>query len=121
MTRLGKMARWRRGACEEVNVRHCYARTWAGETRAVGDEARPYPDSLHEHESKRKPPHPGPLLHKYVEEREMERRARVLGINARNSSGKSLPQQRGQIDDARGESDQIKPNQTCGGQDKDEV
>jgi hypothetical protein len=39
----------------------------------------------HEHASRREPPHPDPLLHKCVEEREMERCARVLGINARNS------------------------------------
>ena len=33
--------------------------------------------------SKKEPPLPGPLLHKYVEERGMERRARVHGFNAR--------------------------------------
>ena len=52
-----------------------------GRRLAVGDEARPHPFPLHEHESKREPPHPDPLLHKCVEERKMERRARVLGIN----------------------------------------
>jgi len=59
-----------------------------------GVEARPHPDSLHEHESKREPPHPDRLLHKCVEEREMERSARVLEINARNSPANSLPQER---------------------------
>jgi hypothetical protein len=41
--------------------------------------------------SKKEPPLPNSLLHKYVEEREMERRARVHGFNARICSGKSLP------------------------------
>jgi hypothetical protein len=49
---------------------------------AAGEKAQPHPDPLHDHESKREPPHPGPLLHKCVEEREMERRARVPGIHA---------------------------------------
>jgi hypothetical protein len=39
---------------------------------------------------------PGPLLHKSVEERGMERRARVHAINARNLSGISLPVLRGE-------------------------
>jgi len=56
---------------------------------------------LHENESKREPPLPDPLLHKCVEEREMERRARVLGFNARSFSGNS----RGWTDGALGESD----------------
>jgi hypothetical protein len=74
--------------------------------------------SLHDYESKRVPPHPGPLLHKYVEEREMERRAWVLGIYARNSSGESLAQERGLTKSAPGESQErvlakapIKPSQ----------
>jgi hypothetical protein len=81
----------------------------------VGDEARPHPEPRYEHESKREPPHPDPLIHKCMEEREMERRARVPGIHGRNCSANSLPQEREQIDDAPGESDQIQPNQTCGG------
>jgi hypothetical protein len=32
----------------------------------------PLPNAPHEHKSKREPPHPDPLLHKCVEEREME-------------------------------------------------
>jgi hypothetical protein len=57
---------------------------------AVENKALPHPDPSHEQESKREPPHPGPLLHKCVDEREMERRAQVLGISGRNSSGNSL-------------------------------
>jgi hypothetical protein len=41
--------------------------------------------------SKKQPLLPSPLLHKYVEEREMERGARVHGVNARMLSGNSLP------------------------------
>jgi hypothetical protein len=95
--------------------------SWLGQIAASGDGARPHPGPPHEHESKRGPPHPDPLLHKCVEEREMGRRARVLGIHARNSSANSLRQERELIDDALGESDQIKPNQTCGGEVGDEV
>ena len=40
---------------------------------------------------KKEPPLPNPLLHQYVEEREMERRSRVHVFNARMLSGKSLP------------------------------
>jgi hypothetical protein len=58
--------------------------------RAVADKTRPYPGPPHELESRKEPPHPCPLLHRCVEEREMERRARGLEIHARNSSGKSL-------------------------------
>src|ERR1700677_3707267 len=50
----------------------------------------------HEPESRTEPPHPGPLLHKYVEERGMERCAQVHGINARICSGKSLLATRGE-------------------------
>ena len=44
----------------------------------------------HEPPSKEQPPLPDPLLHKYVEEREMERHARVYGFNARIWPGKSF-------------------------------
>jgi hypothetical protein len=46
---------------------------------------------LHEPPIEREPPLPNPLLHKDVEEREMERGARVHGFNARMLSGNSLP------------------------------
>jgi hypothetical protein len=64
-------------------------------------------------ESKKEPPHPDPLLHKCVEEREMERRARAQGIHARNSSADSLPHEKEWNEAARGKSDQIQSNQTC--------
>ena len=64
-------------------------------------EARPHPVPPLEPPSRKAPPHPDPLLHKCVEEREMERRARVLGFNARSFSGTS----RGWTDGALGESD----------------
>jgi hypothetical protein len=94
---LGMMARLSRVIGEELQARRRRALTGPGVTqrkglriKAVGDEARPRLDPPHEHESNREPPLPGPLLHKYVEEREMERRARILGIHARNSSANSL-------------------------------
>jgi len=57
---------------------------------ACCDEARLHPNPPHEHGSRKGPPHPDPLLHKCVEEREMKRCARVLRINVRNSSGNSF-------------------------------
>jgi hypothetical protein len=70
--------------------------------------ARPRPVAPHGYESKREPPHPDPFLHKYLEEREMERRARVLGIHARNSSANSLPQKRKRTCAVRGRSNRIR-------------
>jgi hypothetical protein len=81
--------------------------------RTKGDGARANANPLQEHKPKREPPHPDPLLHKRVEEREMEGRARVQGIHAPGSSANSLPQEREWKEAARGESDQIAPNQTC--------
>src|SRR5271155_4943025 len=40
--------------------------------------------------AKKGPPHPGPLLHKYVEERGIERGLLFCGLDARSLSGKSL-------------------------------
>jgi hypothetical protein len=45
--------------------------------------------------SKKQPPLPNPLLHILVEEREMERRARVHGFNARMVSGEISPRKAG--------------------------
>jgi hypothetical protein len=51
--------------------------------------ARSRPGPPHEPPSRKGPPLPGPLLHKCVEEREMARRMRVHGFNARICSGNS--------------------------------
>ena len=72
---------WEKGWCEN----------WRPKLAGMALESRPEPDPPREHKSKREPPHPDPLLHKRVEEREMERRARVLGIDERSSSANSLP------------------------------
>ena len=57
--------------------------------RVALEEDRPRLDPLHEPLSGKWPPLPDPLLHKCVEEREMERRARIHGFNARSFSGTS--------------------------------
>ena len=53
-----------------------------------------------------------PALHKCVEEREIERRALVLGINERHYSANPLPQEKECIGGVLGKSNKIKPNQT---------
>ena len=71
-SRSSVVSRSEKGGCEDLGENTVGVRL---------PEARPHPVPPHEHESRREPPHPDPLLHKCVEERKMERRARVLGIN----------------------------------------
>ena len=62
--------------------------------RVALEEDRPRLDPLHEPLSGKWPPLPDPLLHKCVEVREMEGRARVHGFDARSFSENSLPGER---------------------------
>ncbi len=106
-------------AATGMGQRRSPARRVKGESESVGDEARPqnrttqerpaeagYPGVVLEHESRREPPHPDPLLHKCVEEREMER-TRVQRINARNSSANSLPRERENTTGVAGQPDEL--------------
>jgi hypothetical protein len=95
-TRLGKMRQWRRAVRERLNTGCRRARIGPRgfereslRIHAVGGEARPDPHPPHEYESRREPPHPDPLLHKCVGEREMS-------------------------DAALNGSNPVKPSQTCG-------
>jgi hypothetical protein len=124
MSRLGEMARWgiemRKSHRKRAGRAHPSCRMFLmraillRRVGVIGVEARPHHDALHEHAWRREPPHPGPLLHKCVEEREREGRTRVLGIHGRNSSGNSRPEEGELSAVAPVRSNQIKPNQTCG-------
>ena len=128
-SRSSVVSRSEKGGCEDLGENTVGVRL---------PEARPHPVPPHEHESRREPPHPDPLLHKCVEEREMERRARTRGFTSCRISVRPLPfvQERvlfalarrqdrewtgaavgyagGWIKAFPSESNQIRPDQTCG-------